>query len=655
MAIPPRSGGGGGGPPATRAGWEIKLQQLQEDLERREAFLTAQEQRIGALQAAADDLHVRESTIKAREQAIAARETELVQAADEKCRALKANETYQRLYAVLEAQRTTFAEEVAAFTVTEARFQEGWEAKQAEQAAREAALREHERRLATNRDAFERQRAVEDEKRLQALAFTVADRVTLAAAQRQLEQQIGSLKAREDAISQAERLNKELAEHDDKTRRMLKTFESDLKRRLAAVTVSTASLVNDQIELDAAAAVLKTDRAALQHQRDELLAQASALHAQSTNVQKQARDVAFEVEALSRREIELRELTSRSEAVEAQAAVSQRHANELLRRAALDGKRLTLERIETDAKEKRVEAQLTELQGWHQQLAEWSDELEWRESQFALMAVSASPQQLAIKGNSVSPTNTFNRAVIAVQMDRVKQQYEAGLRRRASAAMHPLNRSRPGSAALSQSAPVFVSNAASSSAVCAPLDADALGVNNVLHRQERAAARAAEFKRLMARLVSSTEPEARDRVLEGLPPADEATIRTCLARERDVGAELRLRAFIATCPFNDTGSEFEPKTSSPSLDASMDRSQATGQPASPTRASRAAQRTDRAARWWVDLQQHLQQREEQLLDERITHLDLAIAALRKHGVSSTSQPLVLKSSKPPRPGTAPAR
>jgi hypothetical protein len=306
--------------------------------------------------------------------------------------------------------------------------------------------------------------------------------------------------------------------------------------------------------------------------------------------------------------------------------------------------------------------QRAELTKWHSELAAWCDELEVRERFFTAAASGVtdradtmnSPQRAAsgIPDADTPVGPAYNKALSQVQMDRARQLYDVGVRRRVTGALHPMSRTRPSSAAstvimsaksTSKSRPATPTARRPPSAAPSHVNdgesranaALVVAQSNALALEDGIEQLAVTFKRQLAQLAARTGSKPQpgrplpDSLFDGvaLSAQDEAAIRQCAAREHDIIAELRMRSIVAACPY----ASVHEASASPYSDVNP------------------------ASVWWQQLAVHLATRQEALQLERTTTLQRAVSVLASLDCGADS-PQRHRNARPPiRPASAPVK
>ena len=218
--------------PVTRAGWEAKLQQVQDDLELRDAALRAQEARYTALAAKADEVNRRMTAVEVRERRAAELEADFArfETAHRDARAAAAaladrEARVAAAEAALAERRAELAADVAAF---DARVAEA----EAQLGAREARVAE---RAAENEAAAASAQQHADDKAAHAARVENAVAATRAAIhdeRRVNDELLTKAKVREEELENREKQLKELQETEERGRRALKAQEDAFAARV---------------------------------------------------------------------------------------------------------------------------------------------------------------------------------------------------------------------------------------------------------------------------------------------------------------------------------------------------------------------------------------------------------------------------------------
>lgn len=663
---------------ASRAAWEIKLQQLQEDLERREAFVATQEKRLATLQSRADDINRREMAVAQREDYVAHLEEEFrsvePKIADLDVRERRVTENEQDC----EARRVELSDAQLQFAA-DAEHQRG----AIEAAAADLALRRErlDRDIAAHAAQVEADHAALDERTAELsekAEDVLASRNQASLAQRAADDQLAKVRQREEQVESQDRLVKELLEQDVASRKVIKATEMDLQRRGAQLAVAEQHLTREQRDL-----------AAGQREHAEAVDKYSAVE---RSIRERDVQLADRQREMDRRELQLDERAAALEAAEADAARrskeleaaearladAQIEADRRTRSAEIDSKRATLDR-ERCVERERDNADLRDrLQQWERELHEWMNELSWREGEFASTA-HAALNETTQSANGSLPVSAaqYNRALVDVQMERVRSQYDAAQKRRAISALHPMQRAARSRPATAQGRPADTSRDDEPLVAArpnTPSDAAVMQRSEHLQLEHKVEHLSRAFRSLVATALQppgeqSAGHEPVPAVFSELSSHESVVVQLALARERDLGAEVCLRAFIAKCPLptsGDTTADQHPRSRSVSPAADVTASQASpgtsqsrrSRPPSAAPGSRpaTADASGRmtSAEWWRRLRHHLDARQDAMLRERLQGLDRAVQILER-AYGSETQATVPVVKRPPRPGTAPAR
>lgn len=581
---------------------ELRLQQLQDELDTREVFLQAQEKKFAILQARADDFIRREDMLRVREERAAQIELRV-----EELKKVEDELAARQATIAEDAEAIRRREEVFRFRLDE--FSRECSLRSDEFAQRTVLLDLREKKLVQWHDqeqaaqADRRRLADEREQDLRQLERELKlRRVQLSEEHSQLQRQVLDVRNKEEEHEQFEKLIKDMQTVDERSRKQIKWMEDDLQRRALELRVAREDFYAESTSLEALREKLEQDKAAIEVKLKQSAAQVASAdkitaHLQQWNAQLDDRERACG-EWKARLEAEKLSLAQK----DADLAALREQLVHIQREASIDVKRATHVRQKSGAQQQNNAKVLKKLQARETELSNWDDELDWREAEFARSSEAA--MNVTHETPSFAP-GFVNRAIVNLQVERMRTQYNAAQQRRAISALQPKNRARSAQSGRQRThspireEPADVSPASEDASFTQRVlsASHSLAVQTEVERLER------DFRfyigHVMQMQQAAPSEEAKDELMaKYFAPAERVAVQYALQRERDLGAEFCFRQLVKQSPLD----------------------QATANP---------VESMQRAQRWWHDMKNHIAAREEATLQERMNELGEAVRVLRK--------------------------
>ena len=605
----------------TQRAWEAKLQSQQEDLDRREALIASLERKYAVMQAKADEFLKRDERLKVREDRateIEFKENSLHQLEAE-LRAAKAD-TEREL-----AQQKKVSEQLA---VRVKEFDEDQRIREAELTQRAKDLDSRDQRLqqrnaeSETKIRQEQHRLAEREAELQQLENELKiKKVQLSEEHAQVQRWVLDLRNKEEEHETYEKLMKDMQSADERAKRHIKWQEDAIQRRNAELRIAR----EDQTAEAAALADLKDRIEKDKKQSEQLVIQAQeqvvAAQKRSHELDKREEALKDRIEACRQEEERVKRIAERVESKEKQVNSELADIAQRKREAEIDLKRASHLRMKSAVQETTNLSAQKKLQQKEKSLNEWDDELDWRETEFVRSIEAA--MNLSHEVPSFSPSHV-NKAIVDLQLQKMKEQYGTGTRRRVISALQPRNRAQSATNTRATS-PLRQKRPATSAGLKGEdslrvREAELMAQSHRVALQERSITLERDFRFLVGKVIqlqetASTPEKKAELMSQYFTTREQVAIDLALHRDRDLGAEIALRRIVGQCPIaNPTPSPVE-------MVAKM-------------------------TEWWREMASQLTARDEAILHERVDQLEDAVEILRKK-VPQIANNANLGTTKPP--------